>query len=219
MDLGNRLYELRKEKKISQEEAAEKLNVTRQTISKWETNQSQPDFDKIVPICELYGITTDTLFGKTIEHSQKEQTNYQENTFLEIDRTKKNAMVISTSVFLYFIAVIWIILSTNFSWMDEIVAVSLFLFICAIATVILVYHFLSLPKQEESEESREKKNTKKREIEKYDGVIAIFFTAIYLFVSFITNAWHITWLIWIVYALIIEIVHLLLGVKESRNEE
>ena len=76
--------------------------------------------------------------------------------------------------------------------------VSIFLFICAIATVLLVYHFLSLPKKENTEEKK-----KQKEIEKYDGVIAIFFTCIYLFISFLTSAWHITGLIWIVYALII----------------
>ena len=40
MNFGEKLYELRKEKNLSQEEVAEKLNVTRQTVSKWETNQS-----------------------------------------------------------------------------------------------------------------------------------------------------------------------------------
>ena len=50
-NLGEKLLELRKAKNLSQEEVAEKLNVTRQTVSKWETNQSTPDFDKIVPLC------------------------------------------------------------------------------------------------------------------------------------------------------------------------
>ena len=68
MDIGEKLFELRKGKGLSQEEVAEKLNVTRQTVSKWETNQSTPDFDKIMPICELYGITTEELLtGKKPE--------------------------------------------------------------------------------------------------------------------------------------------------------
>ena len=46
MSLGERLLELRKSKHLSQEELAYKLDVTRQTISKWETDQSTPDFDK-----------------------------------------------------------------------------------------------------------------------------------------------------------------------------
>ena len=59
MNLGERLFELRKAKSLTQDEVAEKLNVTRQTVSKWETNQSTPDFDKIMPICELFEITTE----------------------------------------------------------------------------------------------------------------------------------------------------------------
>ena len=61
MDLGERLLELRKLKNLTQDDVAEKLNVTRQTVSKWETNQSTPDFDKIVPMCELYGISPNEL--------------------------------------------------------------------------------------------------------------------------------------------------------------
>ena len=65
MSLGERLYELRKKKGLSQEEVAEKLNVTRQSVSKWETDESKPDFDKIVPICELYEISTNELLSGT----------------------------------------------------------------------------------------------------------------------------------------------------------
>lgn len=208
MDLGNRLYELRKEKKISQEEAAEKLKVTRQTISKWETNQSQPDFDKIVPICELYEITTEQLFGDLKE------SKYMEEKEEDIDMKKRTAFVVSASVFLYFIAVIWIILSTSFSWLNEIFAVSGFLFICAIATIWLTYHFLSIPRDKKYLEEKRKKE----EIEKYDGIIAIFFTCIYLLLNFITRAWHITWILWVVFALVIEIVHLLIRMKVENNE-
>ena len=42
-------------------EVADKLNVTRQTVSKWETDQTTPDFNKIVPLCELYDITANEL--------------------------------------------------------------------------------------------------------------------------------------------------------------
>lgn len=212
MNLGNRLYELRKEKKISQEEAAEKLNVTRQTISKWETNQSQPDFDKILPLCKLYEISTEELFESNKIEKQKEDKMI--DTSLDSNMKKKTALIVSISVFLYFVAVIWIILTTSFSWMDEMIAISIFLFICAIATVLLVYHFLSLPKKENAKEQ-----LKRKEIEKYDGAIALLFTCIYLFVSFTTSSWHITWLIWIVYALIIEIIHLILGMKGDSDEE
>ena len=62
MSLGEKLLKLRKKKGLSQEEVADILHVTRQTVSKWETDQSMPDFDKVVPICNLYEISTEELF-------------------------------------------------------------------------------------------------------------------------------------------------------------
>ena len=61
MKIEDKLLKLRKEKGFSQEEVAERLSVSRQTISKWETGQSTPDFDKIIPLCELYEISSDEL--------------------------------------------------------------------------------------------------------------------------------------------------------------
>ena len=61
MTIGERLLKLRKEKNISQEELANELDVSRQTISKWETDQSLPDSDKIIPLCKYFGITSDEL--------------------------------------------------------------------------------------------------------------------------------------------------------------
>lgn len=61
MKIEDKLLKLRKEKWLSQEEVADRLKVSRQTISKWETGQSSPDFDKIVPICELFEISCDEL--------------------------------------------------------------------------------------------------------------------------------------------------------------
>lgn len=211
MSLGNRLYELRKKKNISQEEAAEKLGVTRQTISKWETDQSLPDFDKIVPLCALYEITTDEL----LTGSSPTKKEHQEEKGLEKEpvNNKKTAIVVSSSVFLYFIAVIWIIIAEPIEAISDNLMIGSFLFICAIATVLLVFHFISISKEENKE-----KKLREKEQEKYDGLIALFFTCIYLLLSFLTSAWHITWILWIVYAIVIEIVHLLIGMKEKKDE-
>ena len=77
MTISERLYNLRKEKNISQEELANELGVSRQTISKWETGESTPDFDKIIPLCNYYGITSDELISgkKDIVESKKEEVN------------------------------------------------------------------------------------------------------------------------------------------------
>ena len=74
MDLGNKLYTLRKQKGISQEMAANEIGVSRQTISKWETNSSYPEFDKLVLISKLYNISLDELAGNT--NINNEEINY-----------------------------------------------------------------------------------------------------------------------------------------------
>ena len=61
MEFGNKLYEMRKEKGLSQEELASRLEVTRQTVSKWELGDSTPDLDKLVLLAELFEISLDEL--------------------------------------------------------------------------------------------------------------------------------------------------------------
>lgn len=61
MVLGETLANLRKAKGLSQEQLAEKLNLTRQTISKWELNQSTPDIDYLLKLSEVFGVSTDYL--------------------------------------------------------------------------------------------------------------------------------------------------------------
>ena len=76
MSLGEKLYELRKKQGLTQEQAADKLGVTRQTISKWETDQSTPDFNKLVPISKLYGISLDELAGNEQKETIRQETVY-----------------------------------------------------------------------------------------------------------------------------------------------
>ena len=61
MEFNNKLYELRKQKGFSQEELANRLNVSRQTIAKWEVGESTPDMENLVAISELFEISLDEL--------------------------------------------------------------------------------------------------------------------------------------------------------------
>ena len=61
MGFNNKLYELRKQKGFSQEELANRLNVSRQTVSKWEVGDSTPDMEKLAAISDLFGISLDEL--------------------------------------------------------------------------------------------------------------------------------------------------------------
>ena len=61
LNLGEKLQLLRNNNRLSQEEVGEKLGVSRQAISKWESGQSTPDLKKLIAISELYNITIDSL--------------------------------------------------------------------------------------------------------------------------------------------------------------
>ena len=63
MAFSEKLIELRKAKGWSQEELGDKLNVTRQTLSKWELGQTTPEMDKLIEISKLFDISIDDLVG------------------------------------------------------------------------------------------------------------------------------------------------------------
>jgi transcriptional regulator with XRE-family HTH domain len=75
MEFNNKLYELRKQKGFSQEELANRLNVSRQTISKWEVGESTPDMEKLVAISDLFEVSLDELVkgeeSKMVEPSER----------------------------------------------------------------------------------------------------------------------------------------------------
>ena len=60
MNFNEKLISLRKSKGLSQEELGAELNVTRQTISKWESGQSYPDFQRLVLLSDFFGLTLKT---------------------------------------------------------------------------------------------------------------------------------------------------------------
>ena len=61
MTLGEKIVNLRMNIGLSQEELAEKVNVSRQSVSKWEMNQALPQIDKVLMLCELFNVSTDAL--------------------------------------------------------------------------------------------------------------------------------------------------------------
>lgn len=73
--IGNRLKELREELKLLQKELADKLNLTQQTISLYESNKREPDFDILEKIADFFDISVDYLLGRTdIKHTISKAT-------------------------------------------------------------------------------------------------------------------------------------------------
>ncbi len=61
MNIADRIQYLRKQKGYSQEELADKVGVSRQAVSKWESEQSTPDLEKVIAMSELFEVTTDYI--------------------------------------------------------------------------------------------------------------------------------------------------------------
>ena len=72
MNIADRIQNLRKQKGISQEELADKVGVSRQAVSKWESEQSVPDLDKVIILSEYFGVTTDYLLKGIETKSQSD---------------------------------------------------------------------------------------------------------------------------------------------------
>lgn len=90
MNLGNSLFNARKKRGLSQEQAAEKLGVSRQTISKWETDETLPDIRQSKQLAVLYGLSLDELieFDVDIKEIQDIIDKTSEEITSKIDWTK-----------------------------------------------------------------------------------------------------------------------------------
>lgn len=151
MILADKIIELRKKNGWSQEELANKMDVSRQAVSKWECAQAIPDLDKLVQLGKLFGVTIDYLLKDNIENKE----------FTE-DIPKPSTKRISIDK------------SNNYKLLKE------------------------------AEDSLSEKQ--KRRLEK---VYWLLLTTIYLGWSFISNAWHITWIIFPIGAILFTIFMLI----------
>ena len=204
MTIGERLLKLRKEKNISQEELANVLDVSRQTISKWETDQTTPDFDKIVPLCEYFEITSDELLsGKKDIMKAKED-----------DKKGKFARNIAISVGLYILAIVFIIFFAAFI-QQEIIGVCLFFITIAIATGLIIYSGIYYSDNEKKEKEKKKENKTSKQLGEIIDIIGVI---IYFIISFKTGAWYITWIIFLIVGLCKSIIKLIFDLDDKKEE-
>ena len=84
MNLSENLKRLRKDKNLSQEQLAEELSVSRQSVSKWESGLVYPEMDKVLQLCEMFNLNIDELLNQDIrEVSNKREAKNNINKFIE----------------------------------------------------------------------------------------------------------------------------------------
>jgi len=204
MSIGEKIYNLRKNKNISQEALANILNVSRQTISKWETGESNPDFDKIVPLCDYFDISTDELLKG-------------ENVYLEreivLQKKKNKALMLSLCIVIFVVMMVIVIIFDEIGGNDTLSGISFLVGMGAIG-VILVNYFCSKPLS--STKIKTTYSLEKRRL--VNSIINMVILLVYFGISFMFQAWAYSWIIFIVGALIKRVAQLVMMLGDDNNE-
>lgn len=111
--LGEKIISERKKCKLSQEDLAEKLGITRQTISNWELNETSPDLKQASKLCDIFNISLDELTGKENAILTKLDKT-ESNSKLIIKLVKTVGITLGTLIFILLCIVSFYIYSTNY---------------------------------------------------------------------------------------------------------
>jgi len=101
MNIGEKIFQLRTAADISQEELSERIGVSRQSISKWEMGKTLPQIDKVLQLCELFQISTDTLLQDTHDITSVSSKANSQAKYFGTDGFRGEANVNLTSMHAY----------------------------------------------------------------------------------------------------------------------
>ncbi|MBQ9983050.1 MAG: helix-turn-helix transcriptional regulator [Lachnospiraceae bacterium] len=85
MKLAEKIYQERRKLGLSQEQFAERMDISRQAVSKWESGQSMPDLDKIVAMSQIFGVSTDYLLKEDESVSEEVAGDVESDIYQEVD--------------------------------------------------------------------------------------------------------------------------------------
>ncbi len=138
--IGNKIYELRKQRGLSQEELAYKLGVARQTISKWELGDATPDFKNLLALSEFFNV--DIKYFTGADNDKFESTALTVST----GSTKNKKLLIFLKIFLFVLVVLTIIIGIILSMFIKIICSSeemvenvIFMFVNTSSTETLIF--------------------------------------------------------------------------------
>lgn len=131
MELGSRIKELRKAQNINQDELAEKLFVSRQTISNWENDKSYPDIQSVLLLSEIFGVSVDQLLKGDVEKMERIIT---EQTQADINKMNTYAIGMLISIVALLISMPVLAYTTGFWFFIP----SVLLFACAMYFAIRI---------------------------------------------------------------------------------
>lgn len=220
MTIGGKIQNLRKQRGMSQEQLAEALGVSRQAVSKWEAEQSVPDIDKIIAVCDYFGVTTDYILRDAeLPQSEPQSEPLPQNTYNtnenqaqeeNTEKRKQSALLLAIAIMLYILCVIPPII------FESVLGVVLMFVMIAAATGIIVYRGITNSKaQKEENEQKEPENPVLKAVK--SGVWAVA-TVTYFAISFASGAWHTTWLVFPITGAIVNVIEACFDLKDGENK-
>lgn len=144
MEFSEKLLTLRKAKDLTQEQLAEKLNVSRQSVSKWESGQAAPELDKIVAMSVVFDVTTDYLLKSSEIDDLSVKTEMlekqQEQMLMREQRQQKIRECVLYGIVIYLLLLAVCFVEHHFFWEWDIWNPSIFMaeFLVATAAVVFV---------------------------------------------------------------------------------
>lgn len=132
MSLGENLQFLRKKNDITQEQLAERLEVSRQSVSKWESDTTYPEMEKLVQLCQMFHVTMDDLIQKDISSLYVEDKSHYDahmNLF---------SKMISLGVGLILFGLFLMTFLNGIGFTDELSAIAFFIFIVIAVAIFIV---------------------------------------------------------------------------------
>lgn len=143
MDFSEKLLTLRKAKDLTQEQLAEKLNVSRQSVSKWESGQAVPELEKIVAMSVAFDVTTDYLLKSSEIDDLSVKTEMlekqQQQMLVREQRRQKIRECILYGIVIYLILLAVYSVQQNFFWELEWLGKSMDIAEFLIATAAVVF--------------------------------------------------------------------------------
>lgn len=226
MTIGMKIQTLRKQRGMSQEQLAEALGVSRQAVSKWEAEQSVPDIDKIISICDYFGVTTDYILRNAELPKTEQEPEPQPDTLVQNkyntseneaeaeneEKRKQSAHLLAIAIMLYILCVTPVIIIQN-----EIGVVLMFAMIAA-ATGIIVYRSTLNRKNNDNEEQAGNKKNENPTLKSVKSCVWAVAVIIYFVISFLSGAWYVTWLVFPITGAITDVIEACFDLKDGDNK-
>ena len=129
MDLGKKIIEMRKNKNFSQEQLAETLNVSRQTISNWENGRFYPDIDALVKISKYFNISLDDLLAS--------DSNVLKHLKVSTDIVRSNKNILYAIILNIFLIILFVITGIL---LEESIAIIIIIFTISIISFSYLFY-------------------------------------------------------------------------------